>query len=290
MANEQGAQTTSDNRIFGLRKPDILGLCLMAVCVWISYQEFSYTARKFWWWPFWHEVRKTGLTPDYQCAFAAVIFYAALIVRYDIFQKDTFLQALTSTVRAFLNCFATAALLSPILSAANNVQPITLLGFEFSASTLIVIAVLFSWLGREELAGYSWMLFVVAALYQVNTVSRAMSVYGAHFVIAYAVSLFLQTVNLRQTLKNIGGAARNAASSDFATNVKNDMNAAVKHGAQYAGLGSLVQESEPKIPSSSTKELSSESTVVDDEGVTVQLQRHQRRTSARYLDSWGKKR
>ena len=62
-------------------------------------------------------------------------------------------------------------------------------------STLLIFALLLSWLGMKAIAGFSWILFIVAAWRHFLEINSAMGMLGAIFILTLALSLFLQIKN-----------------------------------------------------------------------------------------------
>ncbi len=187
MTNDLQQAIADEKTLWGLRYSEFLGVLIMLIPVIISIIDFPTKSS-------WNIFKgTTSLTPDITCAIFAAAFYFALIVRFPIFLNRNLGESVISSIRAFLNCWATAALISPIASAGN--KEVTILMFSFNSFTLLLIAVIFTWLGEKTVAGYSWLLFVVAAVSQWETVAKAMGGWGSVYVLTFSISLFLQVRN-----------------------------------------------------------------------------------------------
>lgn len=58
------------------------------------------------------------------------------------------------------------------------------------------MGLLLSWLGMKTIAGYSWVLFIIAAWKHLLEINDVMGMWGAVFVLTIALSLFLQVKDL----------------------------------------------------------------------------------------------
>ncbi len=87
------------------------------------------------------------IRPGMVSAMCSVAFYIALILRCQLFKVGTFAEGLISAVRAFLNCWVIASLMTMIVPT-ETVSSLTLSGFlKNNQSTLLLIGIVFSWLG-----------------------------------------------------------------------------------------------------------------------------------------------
>ena len=177
---------TTKKTVFGFHVADLLGIALMIIPCLISCYSFSTTAPRIAflpkWIPFNRQEVEVHVTPDISRALIAVAFYyGALIARYGIFKKDNLMEALISSVRTFLNCWGLAALLGIVLTTNSN-ETFSLGIFSINTASLLLFAVLFSWFGMKTLAGYVWIIFVLAGVKHFNMVSDAMGPWGAVFI------------------------------------------------------------------------------------------------------------
>ena len=218
---------TAERTSLGFKPADLLGIALMVIPVIISTKSFDTSTRLISFLPWPLKKGTTGIMPDITCGLCAAAFYLALIVRYNIFPKRNLAEALLSTIRAILNCWAIAALISPIISSES--KELTILLFKFNSLTLLLMAVILSWLGMRTIAGYSWILFILAALSSWESVAKAMGPYGMIFIIFFAVSLFLQIQDfshVRDFVYDLKGK-----SGYYATGIRDNMNAAIDDAA-----------------------------------------------------------
>ena len=213
---------TAERTSLGFKPADLLGIILMVIPVIISTKSFDTSTRVIPFLPWPLKKGTTGMMPDITCGLCAAIFYLSLIIRYNIFPKRNLAEALLSTIRTILNCWAIAAFISPILSCEG--KELSILIFKFNSQTLLLMAVVFSWLGMRTIAGYSWILFIIAARASWDSVGRAMGPYGTLFIIFFSVSMFLQIEDfshVRDFIFELKGQSAN-----YTSRIRADMNAA----------------------------------------------------------------
>ena len=192
----------------------------MIVPVVISFLTFDLDK----WFLFFPYTEEKGMMPDLTCALLSVSFYLALIVRYGIFRKDNLVEGIISTIRTLLDCWAMAALISPIV-AADNAEVKVLYIFRFNSVTILLIAVILSWVGVKSIAGFCWILYVIVAFSCWGDVAEAMGGAGALFVITFAASMFLQIQNF-SNVKDFFRELR-GSSSRYSGQIKGDMKSAI---------------------------------------------------------------
>ena len=178
--------------ILGFHPTDLLGIFLMLVPFYITFKEFSYQEGLFLW------VTKTvpkNIQPGMVSALCAVAFYVALILRCQLFKISTFAEGVVSTVRAFLNCWVIASLMTMIVPT-ETVNSLTISGFlKNNQSTFLLIGIVLSWVGMRTVSGYCWILFIIAAWNNLRILDKAMGMWGAVYIITLAISLLLQITN-----------------------------------------------------------------------------------------------
>lgn len=241
MKERVGDVLTKKKTVFGFHVADLIGIVLMLIPCLISSGavfnfNFSATVPRIAFLPEWipfnqKEVAVT-ITPDIPRALIAVAFYyGALIARYGIFKKDTFVEAVISFVRTFLNCWGLAALLGIVLTTDSN-ETFSMGIFIINTSTLLLFALLFSWFGMKTLAGYVWIIFILAGVTRFNMVSEAMGAWGAVFIITLAISMLLQ-VSDYSNIQNFMEDFRNTSEKHI-YDVKEDINAAADDATSRA--------------------------------------------------------
>lgn len=189
---------TMEKRILGYRISDLLGIAIMLIPFFISiFFNKENPAQGFLF--FRKPATNTNIQPSLIPTLCSVVFYAALVVRYEgIFKANNLFEAMVSSARAFLNCWVIAALIGIVFQKSTTISANSStwsVFFKNSGSTLLVFAILFSWLGMKSIAGYSWILFIAAAWKNLLVVNSAMGMIGAIFILTLAISLFLQIKN-----------------------------------------------------------------------------------------------
>ena len=233
MKERVGDVLTKKKTVFGFHVADLIGIALMLIPCLISSGgafnlNFSATVSRISflpeWVPFNQKEIAVTITPDIPRVLIAVAFYyGALIVRYGIFKKDTLIEVVISSVRIFLNCWGLAALLGIVLTTNRN-ETFSMGIFSINTSTLLLFALLFSWFGMKTLAGYVWIIFILAGATRFNMVSEAMGVWGAIFILTIAISMLLQ-VSDYSNIQNFMEDFRNTSEKHI-LDVKEEINAA----------------------------------------------------------------
>ena len=188
---------TTKKTVFGFHVADLLGIALMVIPCLISLMHFPWFEKAVSWLPGWvpfnqREVQKQVLLPNMGTGLLATIFYyGAFIARYDIFKTENIIETLVSSVRTLLNCWGMASLFAAIITT--DMQETFSIGiFDINTYSLLLFAFIFSWLGMKTIAGYSWIVFVVAGIRHFDMVSYALSGWGAVFIFVFALSMSLQ--------------------------------------------------------------------------------------------------
>ena len=290
---------TSEKDIMGFRLPDLVGIAIMIIPFIISIQFNHIDPAKTIWFIQITAEKETNIRPGLISALLAAIFYASLIVRYPgIFTTQNLIEVIISSVRAFLNCWCIAALISTVVTMdiPKNGSTLGML-FQHPGSFLLMLAILLSWLGMRTIAGYSWILFIIAAWKHFLVLNDVMNVLGAVFILTFAISLFLQVKDItyiNDFMRDFRGKA-----SKYAPGIKQDVNAAMSdasvriHEAEEFVTG-LVRENSSglgiRIPSTPDKNLRPEHTklnlaaldanqdgVVDDKDIVILASAAERR-------------
>lgn len=178
--------------ILGFHPTDLLGILIMIIPFYITFKEFTYVKGLFLWVT--TTVPKT-IKPGMVSALCAVAFYVALILRCQLFRIGTFVEGLVSTIRAFLNCWVIASLMTMIVPT-ESVSSLSLSGFlKNNQSLFLLVGIIMSWVGMRTISGYCWILFIVAAWKNLLVLDKAMGMWGAVYIITFSISLLLQVTN-----------------------------------------------------------------------------------------------
>lgn len=215
--------TRQSNTLWGFHPSDLLGIIIMVVPFYITFKEFSYVKGLFLWVT--TTVPKT-IRPGLVSALCAVAFYVALILRCQLFKVGTLAEGIISSIRAFLNCWVIASLMTMIVPT-ETVSSLTLSGFlKNNQSAFLLIGIVLSWLGMRTISGYCWILFIIAAWKNLLVLDKAMGMWGAVYIITLAISLLLQITNyvsLADLLQDFKGEI-----SKYSPTVKENMTYAAK--------------------------------------------------------------
>ena len=257
MKNKTKSIFFSDDLFFGFRLSNLLGIVVMIIPFIISIRfNHIIPGRKIWFLQLIPD-EVTTIRPGLVSALCAVVFYAALIVRYNgIFRANNLMETFVSIARAFLNCWVIAALISLVIptNIPKNATIMSVLR-DNPESTLLMFAIVLSWLGMRAIAGYSWILFILSAWKHLLIVNSAMNMWGAVFILAFAISLFLQIKDY-SNISDFAQEFRNIA-SHMGRFVKEDINAAAEDASQKVqAVGNFVKDNTSmytnvKFPSSS---------------------------------------
>lgn len=168
----------SRKTVLGYPLSDIAGIFLMFIpfiisIVWQYNKKFLFIT-----------VKTISIRPDLIMSLAAGAFYLALIIRYDFFKKETMLDIIISVIRAFLDIWVLASFFAFCLPTKN----------EFSY-VVLVMSVLFSWLGIRSVAGYGWIFVIITGAKQMVSTSKLMGMTGAVYIIFIIISLILQVAS-----------------------------------------------------------------------------------------------
>ena len=238
---------TTKNTWYGFRPADLLGIVLMIVPCILSLQKFSFetTTSQRILLIFTRHVTNTEITslrPGLLSSLIAVIFYAALLIRLDLFKADSLLEGIISVARTFLNCWALASLITLALPA-EQLQGVAFKDFLLNhQGVLLLLALVLSWIGMRTISGYCWILFIIAAWNRLMNLDKAMEISGPVYVITLFVSLLLQigsTTDLKDIIYEFRGQFSSAASS-VRTNMSmaaNDAAGKVQQAANVVGAG-----------------------------------------------------
>lgn len=238
---------TDKHSILGFKIADLLGIVIMVIPCIICIREFETAERYVSFIPFWTHPVKKNINPNLITSLCAAGFYCSLIVRYGFFRKETLFEAIISSIRAFLNIWVLAALISVVLSTAND-KVATVSVFKYNTCTLFLLAVILSWLGMRTIAGYSWIIFFLAGINHIEQINKAMGMHGAVFIITTAISLVLQ-VNNYANIKDFASDFYSRAKK-YAPTIKDDVNIAVQDASDRVQAASEIIKETVPIPKS----------------------------------------
>ena len=238
---KKGNILTERKTVFGFGILDLVGILIMIIPCAISVLWESETSQRVI--PFIPWITKTvhhNIRPDLIATFVSVAFYAALIVRYNIFRKESLMEGIISAIRMFLDCWALSALIKTVIKdGAGKNGLISIFAFQFNTYFVLLLAVILSWIGMKTLSGYSWILFIITGLKHLEEINNAMGMWGAVFILTIAVSLFLQ-INDFSNITDFMSDFRNVTGK-YSSNIRENVNAAVNDAS------SRIQETVGKV-------------------------------------------
>lgn len=227
MNNKKQGVLTSEKPMLGFHPADLMGIVIMIIPFVISTYKFEITQKIL----FFHWTKTSSISPYAITTLLAVIFYTAMIARFDFFKTNNIAQALISSIRMFLDCWVFAALLSFIFpSQQKETQLLKLI--QTPQVMLLVFAVTLTWLGMKTVSGYSWALLILMGSVNAIKTNNAMGVWGAVFVLTASISMFLQIRDLnlaKDFVRDFKGYTRG-----YVQNVRSDINVAAADASQRA--------------------------------------------------------
>ena len=232
MSNKLHSTLTSDKTILGFKPADLLGVFIMIIPCVISYcwqaeipiKLFGIIPTK--------KTESINIWPNAITAVFAVTFYAALIVRFNIFKSHNLGQAIISSIRTFLDCWVLASLLAFVIPTKDVNSSIFVTIFQNTQLLSLLFAVVLTWVGMKSIAGYGWIIFIVTASADLIKTNNAFGRLGAIFVITTAISLFLQVKDLA-SMKDFISDFR-ISSEKYTSQIKGSINGAVYDAANKA--------------------------------------------------------
>lgn len=229
MNNKVHSAVTAEKTVLGFRPADLLGILIMIIPCVISYcwqKEIPIKILGF------IDIKKTetiNIWPNMVTAIFAVAFYAALIIRFDFFKSNNLGQAIISSIRTFLDCWVLASLLSIVIPTKEANSSIFANMFQSTQLLSLLFAVVLTWLGMKSVAGYGWIVFIIAAAANMMKVNNAFERLGAVFIITAAISLFLQVKDLTNIKDFISDFK--VGSNKYTSQVRGSINSAVYDAA-----------------------------------------------------------
>lgn len=168
-------------QILGYRVGEIFGIILLVIPFIITLPSYECIEKIL----IFEKKEEWKFQPGLISTLFAAIFYLALILRFKFFKNDNFINCIISVARAFFNIYLLSCLLSIIIGTKNEV-------FGVKYSSIVIFAIIITWLGIKTIAGYSWILFIVLATSELAKADSAMGLNGAFFIIFLTLSLLLQ--------------------------------------------------------------------------------------------------
>lgn len=131
-------------------------------------------------------MQAVSIAPNMLSCLYGIILYSAILIR---FRRPLFKNAI-ETITAILDILFFASFLTIFVSAETFRIPLT--NFSGSGHTILIIGILFSWLGIKAVAGIVWILLLILGLHHISIVNNAMGFYGIVYILCAFVSLVYQ--------------------------------------------------------------------------------------------------
>ena len=180
---------------------------------------------------FWIFERDVHFRPGFLTAFLSIMLLSPLYVRNILIWKVTSYHIILN----FLLFYYFGSLMTVVLGGDSFTSTLT--------TYLVVAAVVLSWLGMAAIAGISWILILVAMVYNITVIDQAMDVFGFVYVITgfFGASLFTE-LNPGQLFKEISTEFKNKVPLD---QIKGDLQVGISTVATAVNpaAGAMVNSS-----------------------------------------------
>lgn len=245
---------TAKKTVLGFEVADLMGIIVMIIPVIISIVFRDIVPGKSLWFIPLKRGSSVDIQPDLIAMMFSAAFYVSLIVRYDIFKKDSLVEVIVSIVRTALNMWVIAAFVKIALQTGGDSQSgtwKTLMGNK--AFVLLAFAIILSWLGMKSIAGYSWIFFILAAMENLLKVNASMRMKGALLVLFSVISLLLQISNYSVITEFKEDFRRNTGV--YGERIKGDVNAAIYDTSRIAhGAAEWIQGKTSEHPDAAERQ------------------------------------
>ena len=98
---------------------------------------------------------------------------------------------------------------------------------NMSGETLILVAILFSWLGNPIIAGFAWIFFLITATLNIQISSTALGNIGGFLVLFIYISILLQLHIENFGIDNLKDFASNFINTNSTNRIKSDMQSSI---------------------------------------------------------------
>lgn len=185
---------------------------LLLVPIIISFTNISGTiTKRFLFWS-WNEKFMTNITPSLMSTLFAILLLLAVILRNNprrMFSKPSRFVMLAEDV-LFISSF---------LNILCNKEMLPIPGINVSCQALLVVAVVFSWVGIKEVAGIVWAAVLVLGVTRLCAIDSVMGFTGALYLLCAFLSGVLQWLELDVRLSLDGLKQQFSALNDDAASL-----------------------------------------------------------------------
>lgn len=162
---------------------------LLIIPIIISFVNISGTiTKRFLFWS-WNEQFLTNITPSLMSTLFAILLLLAVILRNDprrLFAKPSRFVLLAEDV-LFISSF---------LNILCNKEPLPIPAVTVSCQSLLVVAVVFSWVGIKEVAGIIWAAVLILGVTRLCSIDSVMGFTGSLYLLCAFLSGVLQWLEL----------------------------------------------------------------------------------------------
>lgn len=211
---------------------------LLVIPIIISFTNISGTVTKrFLFWS-WNEEFMTNITPSLMSTLFAILLLLAVILRNNprnMFSKPSRFVLLAEDV-LFISSF---------LNILCNKEPLPIPGINLSCQSLLVAAVVFSWVGIKEVAGIVWAAVLIFGVTRLCSIDSVMGFTGSLYLLCAFLSGVLQWLELDVRL-SLDGLKKefSALSNDAASLLSKEERAALseKQNAVSVSENKLIEK------------------------------------------------
>jgi len=182
-------------------KRENTAIILMAIPVFLAL--FKYPTDKHWY-EVWKD-NEVSIAPNMFTMLYAIALYVAVIVRYDL----PFLQKLKEIQSAdnqnYVGWREITLIVLNLLFCSSFIGILT--GWEsmfglFDGKVFVVFAIILSWLGIKQIAGYVWVGVFICSMFNMSKVSDAMGFSGVIYILCAFFGIAFQLIGHHQLLKS----------------------------------------------------------------------------------------
>jgi len=220
-------------------------IVFMAIPVFISFtQEFEYTKNFLF---FFRSTKTYSITPSFISSVAGIFLYLSIVVR--------------GRIKIFSNAYETVVVVLNVLFCASFLEmffpkePWKIPFINISSQSLLLMAIVLSWIGMRTLTGFIWIGLFLMALSRIVGLNMALGIWGVVYIMSAFVSIGLQLndhIQLLSDFKNdfLGISSRIAEDAKLSISATKKAAKKVISMASTAATGvpiSLPENEETKV-------------------------------------------
>ena len=190
--NDEKNVVTKHKLVFNRRKMAVL---FMAIAVFLSFLPHSQTIRNDFLFFHWKEKVAASIKPGLLSTLIAVVLYLSVVVRH---RKKLFTDAY-DTIITLLNILFCASFLTVFV----NGKPWPIPFIKISSHSVLIVAIIMSWLGMSVFSGFIWIFLFLVAISRMATVDIAMGTAGVVYILSAFLSIGMQSDNIGDVFEEI---------------------------------------------------------------------------------------